>query len=52
MGHYFTNDYVISEIKKFSLELNNQKFIFNTDNGVFSKGELDFGTELLLKTFP
>ena len=49
MGHYFTNDYVISEIKKFSLELNNQKFIFNTDNGVFSKGELDYGSYLLIK---
>ena len=26
-------------------------YYFYTDSGVFSKGELDFGTELLLKTF-
>lgn len=49
MGHYFTNDYVASEIKKFSFEIDNQKFVFNTDNGVFSKGELDYGSYLLIK---
>ena len=49
MGHYFTNEDLKSEIKKFEIGLNNQKFIFNTDNGVFSKGELDYGSYLLIK---
>ncbi len=49
-GHYFINDENLkSEIQEFSFKLNDQKFKFKTDNGVFSKGELDFGTELLIK---
>lgn len=40
-----------SEIKKVNVCINNINYYFYTDNGVFSKGELDFGTELLLKTF-
>ena len=50
MSHYFENDKnLVSEIKTFDLVIGNTKFIFNTDNGVFSKGELDFGTYLLIK---
>ena len=49
MGHYFTNEDLKSEIKKFEIEINNEKLIFNTDNGVFSKGELDYGSYLLIK---
>ena len=49
MGHYFINEDLKSEIKKFEMEINNQKFVFNTDNGVFSKGELDYGSYLLIK---
>lgn len=49
MGHYFTNEDLKSEIKKFEISIENQKFIFNTDNGVFSKGELDYGSFLLIK---
>lgn len=49
MGHYFTNDNLKSEIKKFEIEINHTKFVFNTDNGVFSKGELDYGSDLLIK---
>ncbi len=50
MSHYFENDKnLVSEIKPFSITINNIDFSFNTDNGVFSKGELDFGTYLLLK---
>lgn len=40
-----------SEIKKVNVCINNINYYFYTDNGVFSKGELDFGTELLLKIF-
>ena len=49
MGHYFTNEDLKSEIKKFEIEFDKQKLIFNTDNGVFSKGELDYGSYLLIK---
>ncbi|MBP5407823.1 MAG: class I SAM-dependent methyltransferase [Bacilli bacterium] len=50
MSHYFINDNnLVSEIKPFSLSVNNIFFQFNTDNGVFSKGELDFGTRLLIE---
>ena len=52
MSHYFTNNENLkSEIEKVNTNINDVKFYFYTDNGVFSKGELDFGTELLLKTF-
>ncbi len=50
MSHYFENDKnLVSEIKPFSISINGCSFTFNTDNGVFSKGELDYGTNLLIK---
>ena len=50
MSQYFENDNNLkSEIKEFSINVLNTNFIFKTDNGVFSKGELDFGTGLLIK---
>lgn len=50
MSHYFINDNnLVSEIKPFNINVNGIDFTFNTDNGVFSKGELDFGTSLLIK---
>ena len=52
MAHYFTNEENLkSEIKKVKVSINDINYYFYTDNGVFSKNELDFGTELLLKTF-
>ncbi len=49
MSHYFENDKnLVSEIKPFNISINGNSFTFNTDNGVFSKGELDFGTSLLI----
>ena len=52
MAHYFTNEENLkSEIEKVIAEINGIPFYFYTDHGVFSKGELDFGTELLLKNF-
>jgi len=51
MSHYFTNDDSIkSEIKKVNVRLKNQSLSFYTDNGVFSKKGLDFGTRSLLET--
>ncbi len=50
MSHYFENDKnLISNIKPFNVNIDGINFTFNTDNGVFSKGELDFGTSLLIK---
>lgn len=49
MGHYFTNENLESKIVKFNVGFNGYMFSFNTDNGVFSKAELDFGTYLLIK---
>ena len=38
-----------NNIQEFKIKINNYDFTFKTDNGVFSKGELDFGTNLLIK---
>lgn len=52
MAHYFTNDENLkSEIKRVDTVIHSINYYFYTDNGVFSKGELDFGTELLLNAF-
>ena len=51
MGHYFINDENLkSEIKEFKTKFLSYEFCFKTDNGVFSKGELDYGTKLLIDT--
>jgi len=50
MSHYFLNDKnLVSDIKAFNININGNSFTFNTDNGVFSKGELDYGTSLLIR---
>ena len=48
MNHYFTYSDVKSELKKTTCIVNDKKFIFNTDNGVFSKRGLDFGSRTLI----
>lgn len=51
MGHYFINDDNLkSEIKEFNVKIEDIIFKFKTDNGVFSKGELDYGTKVLIET--
>ncbi|MBR2247775.1 MAG: class I SAM-dependent methyltransferase [Bacilli bacterium] len=52
MGHYFTNDKLPSNVKKAECFVLGQKFVFLTDNGVFSKDGLDFGSRLLLESIP
>ena len=52
MSHYFTNDEVKSDEKKLEIVFKNKKYIMNTDNGVFSKRGLDFGTRTLLENIP
>lgn len=49
MTHYFINDENLkSDIKLNNVKINDKKFAFYTDNGVFSKKGLDFGTRTLL----
>lgn len=51
MAHYFENDTnVISEEKNVKVIINDKHFSFITDNNVFSKKGLDFGTRTLLET--
>ena len=52
MGQYFSNDKLPSEVKKTECFLLGNKFYFYTDNGVFSKDGLDFGSRLLLESIP
>lgn len=53
MSYYFTNDEnLLSEEKKINVIINNLPFSFYTDNGVFSKRGLDFGTRTLLENLP
>ena len=50
MSHYFTNDNLESNLKKIIVNVRDKKFVFNTDNGVFSKRGLDFGSRTLIYT--
>ena len=52
MGQYFDNQDLPSKMVKTESSLLGTKFIFYTDNGVFSKDGLDFGSRLLLETIP
>lgn len=52
MGQYFTNEKLPSEVKKTNCFVLGRKFVFFTDNGVFSKDGLDFGSRLLLESIP
>lgn len=52
MGQYFDNDNLKSNITKFKTKIFDKVYCFNTDNGVFSKNKLDFGTRVLLETIP
>lgn len=52
MGQYFTNEELPSNVRKTECFVRNQKFLFLTDNGVFSKDGMDFGSRLLLESIP
>lgn len=52
MGQYFENVDLPSKMVKTEAFVLGKKFIFYTDNGVFSKDGLDFGSRLLLETIP
>ena len=52
MSHYFSEKQdVKSDRKIINYEIENKKFEFLTDNGVFSKTKVDFGTDIMLKVF-
>lgn len=52
MSQYFENVNLPSEIKEFSTNFFGVSFAFKTDNGVFSKDGLDFGTRVMLENLP
>ncbi|WP_338450514.1 class I SAM-dependent methyltransferase [Niallia oryzisoli] len=50
--HYYSRTQnVESDPKYWNYTLRNTSFRFKTDNGVFSKKEVDFGSKLLIETF-
>lgn len=50
--HYYSQTQKVeSSPKTWSYPLKGQSFRFKTDNGVFSKNEVDFGSRLLIETF-
>ena len=52
MGQYFDNQNLPSKMVKTESFILGKKFVFFTDNGVFSKDGLDFGSRLLLESIP
>jgi len=52
MGQYFDNEKLPSKMSRTECFVLGNKFIFYTDNGVFSKDGLDFGSRLLLESIP
>lgn len=52
MSHYFENDKNLkSEIRELSYNYNSSFFIFYSDNGVFSKNNIDYGSKLLIEAY-
>ena len=52
MGQYFSNEDLKSNIQKYDVNILGNRYSFFTDNGVFSKEKLDFGTRVLLENIP
>lgn len=51
MEHYYSeNPESESNEKEITYEINDKKFKFISDNGVFSKGHVDFATDFMLRT--
>ena len=52
LEHYFTNNENLkSELRKITYKYKDFELTFFSDNGVFSKDKLDYGSSLLLETF-
>ena len=52
MAQYFDNVDIKSELRKFDVKIFDLVLTFNSDNGVFCKDRLDYGTRLLLESIP
>ena len=52
MAQYFDNADLPSNIVEYSTKFEGLEFKFKTDNGVFSKDKLDYGTRFMLETIP
>ena len=52
MSQYFDNVKLPSNISFYTTNLFGVDFTFKTDNGVFSKDKLDFGTRVMLENIP
>ncbi len=53
MDHYFINNPNLkSNLKEISFKINNGIYNFITDNGVFSKNAIDYGTRTLIDNLP
>ncbi len=52
MGQYFDNEELKSNLKTIKIKILGNEYYFYTDNGVFSKNGLDFGTRTLLENLP
>lgn len=52
MGQYFSNEKLNSDIEEFETGIMDYSFTFFTDNGVFSKRKLDFGSRVLMENLP
>lgn len=50
MSHYFTTDNTPHEFSEIKFSFNDHVYRFKTDRGVFSKNQIDYGTELLIRT--
>ncbi|MCE5038455.1 class I SAM-dependent methyltransferase [Staphylococcus auricularis] len=52
MSHYYDEQPdVASDIQTFDYHYDDQSITLQTDAGVFSKGKIDFGSDLLVRTF-
>ena len=52
MSHYFMNDEkLVSEVRELEYKYASFSFTFLSDNGVFSKKSIDYGSRLLLETY-
>jgi 16S RNA G1207 methylase RsmC len=50
VSHYYTTDDTPHEFSEIKFSFNDHIYRFKTDRGVFSKNQIDYGTEVLIKT--
>lgn len=50
MSHYFTNDTHAHDYRTIKYEVNNKVYTLTTDAGIFSRDNVDYGSDLLINT--